>query len=120
MSDSKTTDGIEIHCLHCQSATTYPLKAPVNQCSGCSAEIKRSEAIEEYLKTLMSETFQVAREKIEGNSLLREIGDSLGTIEMLMKLESEFGISIGHEDIEELETVNEVAKYIDSRVLAAS
>lgn len=120
MSDSKTTDGIEILCLHCLSANTYPLKSEQHNCINCSAVIERTVAIEEFLKTLMSETFQYKREAIHGDSLLREIGDSLGTIEMLMKLEAEFGIAIGHEDIEDLETVQEVAKYIESRVVAAN
>ena len=119
MSDSKTTDGVEINCLQCKSAVIFDLRSSSCPCPSCGAEISRCCAIEEFLKSVMAETFQFKRDDILSSSLLREIGDSLGTIEMLMKLESEFGISIGHQDIEELETVREVARYIETRVEAA-
>jgi len=64
----------------------------------------------------MASTFGYDRDLITYDSKLRDIGDSLGTIELLMKLESEFGISISHEDIEELDSLSDVAEYVESRI----
>ncbi|HRG49138.1 MAG: acyl carrier protein [Leptospiraceae bacterium] len=39
--------------------------------------------------------------------------DSLDTVELVMALEEEFGIEISDEDAEKIQTVGDVAKYID-------
>lgn len=39
--------------------------------------------------------------------------DSLDTVELVMALEEEFGIEIPDEDAEKIQTVGDVAKYID-------
>jgi acyl carrier protein len=39
--------------------------------------------------------------------------DSLDTVELVMALEEEFGIEISDEDAEKIQTVDDVAKYID-------
>lgn len=116
MSESKATTGIETQCVECSQSMGFDLKQDALPCPGCSKTVSRQQAITEYLKTLMASTFNYNRAEIKVDSELREIGDSLSTIEMLMKVENEFGIMIGHEDIEELETVGEVAQYIDARL----
>ncbi len=42
--------------------------------------------------------------------------DSLDTVELVMALEEEFGIEIPDEDAEKIQTVGDVAKYIDDHV----
>ncbi|HMV77918.1 MAG TPA: acyl carrier protein [Leptospiraceae bacterium] len=39
--------------------------------------------------------------------------DSLDTVELVMALEEEFGIEISDEDAEKIQTVGDVAKFID-------
>lgn len=42
--------------------------------------------------------------------------DSLDVVEIMMDLETEFGIDIPDEDAEKLPTVQQVVEYIDSRI----
>jgi acyl carrier protein len=65
----------------------------------------------------MAAAFSYDRKMIKSASRLNEIGDSMGTIELLMRLEGDFGIAIDHDDIEELETVSAVAEYIHRKVV---
>ncbi len=39
--------------------------------------------------------------------------DSLDTVELVMELEDEFGISISDEDAEKIQTVGDAVKYIE-------
>ena len=41
--------------------------------------------------------------------------DSLDIVELMMKMEDEFGIEIPEEDAEGLKTVNDVVKYLESK-----
>lgn len=119
MSESDIKAAIEVQCTSCSSKFVFELAKEEIQCPHCSTMMPREAAILDFLRTVMSETFQFNRDEIHPDSQLREIGDSLGTIEVLMKLEREFNIMIEHEDIEELETVQAVAKYIDGRLAAS-
>lgn len=54
---------------------------------------------------------------ISGNSSFKEdLGvDSLDLFELVMELEEEFGIEIPSEDLENMATISDVAKYIEDR-----
>ena len=54
-------------------------------------------------------------DKIKDDSkIIEDLGaDSLDTIEMLMSLEEEFGITVPDEKAEELKTVADIANFID-------
>jgi acyl carrier protein len=41
--------------------------------------------------------------------------DSLDIVELMMKMEDEFGVEIPEEDAEGLKTVNDVVKYLESK-----
>ena len=41
--------------------------------------------------------------------------DSLDIVELMMKMEDEFGVEIPEEDAEGLKTVNDVTKYLESK-----
>jgi acyl carrier protein len=52
----------------------------------------------------------------ETSSFKEDLGvDSLDLFELVMELEEEFGIEIPSEDLENLNTIGDVAKYIESR-----
>lgn len=103
---------LNIQCDHCGKNFSYPLASESFVCPNCGESMTRIQAIESFLRTAMSATFSYDRKLIKGTSRLNEIGDSMGTIELLMRLESDFGISIDHDDIEELENVAAVSNYI--------
>ena len=68
------------------------------------------------VKELLAKQLHVDLATIEDDSnILDDLGaDSLDVVEMLMTLESEFGIIVPDEDVMELKTVRAVADYIES------
>ncbi len=75
----------------------------------------------------MSDTFQRVREvvvkelSVEESQVTMEASftgdlnaDSIGMVELVMKLEDAFGISIPDEDAEKIKTVGQVVEYIES------
>ncbi|MBR7164968.1 MAG: acyl carrier protein [Clostridia bacterium] len=70
----------------------------------------------ERVKELLSKQLKIDLETIEDDAnILDDLGaDSLDIVEMLMTLESEFGILVPDEDVMGLKTVRSVAAYIES------
>ena len=69
----------------------------------------------EKIIEVAAEELGVEAEKItEQTSFKEDLGaDSLDLFQMVMSLEEEFGIEIPTEDLESLETVGDVVKYIE-------
>lgn len=107
---------LPIICEHCLQSFDYCLGESEMNCPHCGQRVLRVEAIQSFLRSTMATTFNYDRQLIKPGSRLNEIGDSMGTIELLMRLEADFGITIGHDDIEELETVSDVCNYLDRKV----
>lgn len=72
----------------------------------------------EKVKKLVAKQLNIPIEKIDDDSrLVEDLGaDSLDSIEMLMTLEEEFGISIPDEEAEQLKTIRSIAELIESKV----
>lgn len=70
------------------------------------------------VKQLIASQLNKPVEKIDEKSrLVEDLGaDSLDVMEMLMKLEDEFGISIMDEETEQMKTVAGVVKVIESKL----
>ena len=70
----------------------------------------------EKIKDLLAKQLRLDVNTIEDDAnILDDLGaDSLEVVEMLMTLESEFGIIVPDEDVMELKTVRAVAEYIES------
>ena len=70
----------------------------------------------EQVKELLSKQLKIELSTIEDDAnILDDLGaDSLDVVEMLMTLESEFGILVPDDDVMELKTVRSVAEYIES------
>ena len=70
----------------------------------------------EKIKALVAENLGVEESKITENSSFKEdLGaDSLDLFEMVMGLEEEFEIEIPTEDLEQIVTVGDVVKYIET------
>lgn len=69
----------------------------------------------EKIIALTAEHLGIDADSISGTSSFKEdLGvDSLDLFELVMELEEEFGIEIPSEDLENLATVADVAKYIE-------
>lgn len=69
----------------------------------------------EKIITLTAEHLGISEDGISDTSSFKEdLGvDSLDLFELVMELEEEFGIEIPSEDLEQLATIGDVAKYIE-------
>ena len=69
----------------------------------------------EKIITLTAEHLGISEDGISATSSFKEdLGvDSLDKFEQVMELEEEFGIEIPSEDLEQLATIGDVAKYIE-------
>lgn len=70
----------------------------------------------EKVKELLAKQLKLDVATIEDDAnILDDLGaDSLEIVEMLMTLESEFGITVPDEDVMSLKTVRSVAAYLES------
>ena len=67
------------------------------------------------VKKLLAEQLCISVDDIADDANIADLGaDSLDVVEMLMTLEDEFGVSIPDEKVEELKTIPEIVKLIDS------
>lgn len=69
----------------------------------------------EKIKSIIVEQLGVDEAEVTQEAhFIDDLGaDSLDTVELVMALEEEFGIEISDEDAEKIQTVGDVAKYID-------
>lgn len=65
---------------------------------------------------IVAEKLGIDKKRITINSTMTELGaDSLDLVEIIMKLEENFGLEIGDEDAEHMSTMKEVVEYIQQR-----
>ena len=72
--------------------------------------------IEERVKKVIEEQLSVNQDQITREaSFIDDLGaDSLDTVELVMALEEEFGVSIPDEDAESIKTVGDAVSYIQT------
>ena len=72
----------------------------------------------EQVKELLGKQLNLDPATIDDDaSILDDLGaDSLEVVEMLMTIESEFGLVVPDDDVPELKTVRAVADYIQSHI----
>lgn len=72
----------------------------------------------EKVKAILSEQFDVEEDSITADtSIADDLGaDSLDVVDLLMSIEDEFEIEIPDEEIDNIKTVGELVKYIESNV----
>ena len=73
-------------------------------------------SIKERTKKIVSDQLGKDVDEIQSDSsFVDDLGaDSLDTVELVMALEEEFDLEIADEDAEQISTVNEAVKYINS------
>jgi acyl carrier protein len=71
-------------------------------------------SVEKKVKEIVAEQLgKDANEITAGASFIDDLGaDSLDIVELVMKMEEEFGIEIPDEEAEKIKTVNDVVEYI--------
>ncbi len=94
--------------ISCGKANTPPSTAPTT--SSDSVQSKVHKIIAELLKVDVGELR-------DSHTFRGDLGtDELDEIELIMEYEDEFNISIADEDAEQLKTIGDVVKYIESRL----
>ena len=71
----------------------------------------------EKVKAILAEQFDVEEDKITVDTDLQEdLGaDSLDVVDLVMSIEENFDIEIPDEDVENIKTVGDIVKYIESK-----
>ncbi len=71
-------------------------------------------SIEERVKEIIVEQLGVSADQVKPEAkFVEDLGaDSLDQVELVMALEEEFGAEIPEEDVDQLQTVGDVTKYI--------
>ena len=74
-------------------------------------------AIEEQVFEIVSEQLSVPREEITlASSFVDDLkADSLDVVELVMRFEDTFGVTIPDEDYEKIRTVGDAIEYINQR-----
>ena len=75
-------------------------------------------SIEEQVKGIVAEQLGVKEDEVTNDaSFVDDLGaDSLDTVELVMALEKEFGLDIPDEDAQELRSVGDAIKFIESNI----
>ena len=73
--------------------------------------------MEEKVIAFVGDAVNVEKSKITGEtSFIDDLNlDSLDIVELMMKMEDEFGIEIAEEDTEQLKTVGDLVTYLKSK-----
>ena len=77
---------------------------------------------EERVREIIVELLDVDAEKVTLDARFREDleADSLDLVELIMKIEEEFGGDISDEEAQKITTVGEAVSYIETRMKGAS
>ena len=69
----------------------------------------------EKVKSIIADQLQVEEESIKPEtSLMKDLeADSLDAVEIIMAIETEYGIEIPDEDAEKFQTIGDIAKYVE-------
>lgn len=69
----------------------------------------------EKIKQIVAENLEKNVEELDVNaSILDDLGaDSIAVMEIVMELETEFGVEVPTEDVMQLKTIQDIANYIE-------
>ena len=85
----------------------------IKECNNKELSIDKLYNISTYLKTAVK---YIDKKTITANSTFQDLGaDSLDLLEIIMRLEEQFGIEINDEDAEKMNKMQDVVAYINER-----
>jgi len=71
----------------------------------------------EKIRKLIATELAIGEEEIKETTTFKDLGiDSLEIFEIIMALEDEFHLEIPNEDVEDITSIAEINKYIQSKV----
>lgn len=72
----------------------------------------------EKVRDIIVKQLDIDKERVTRDaSFIDDLGaDSIDTVELVMAFENEFGIEIPEEDAEKLRNINDLIKYIESKL----
>lgn len=70
--------------------------------------------IEERIKSIIVDKIGVIEKELIPETVLRDLGDSLDAVELIMEFEKEFDIRIPDAKAEELITLKDMVEYIEA------
>lgn len=74
-------------------------------------------SVEVKVKEIIADQLEVAIDKLRMETTFEDIdADSLDIVELVMALEEEFDLEISDQEIENIKTVGDVVKYIESQL----
>ncbi len=74
-------------------------------------------SVESKVKDIIADQLEVAVDKLSKETTFEDIDDdSLDIVELVMALEEEFDLEISDQEIENINSVGDVVKYIESKV----
>jgi acyl carrier protein len=74
-------------------------------------------SVQDKVKKIVAEQLEVGIDILSLETTFEEIdADSLDIVELVMALEEEFDLEISDQEIENIKTVGDVVKYIESKV----
>ncbi len=74
-------------------------------------------SVEKKVKDIIADQLEVAVDKLSKETTFEDIdADSLDIVELVMALEEEFDLEISDQEIENINSVGDVVKYIESKV----
>ena len=72
---------------------------------------------ETKVKNIIADQLEVTIDKLKMETTFEDIdADSLDIVELVMALEEEFDLEISDQEIENIKTIGDVVKYIESKV----
>lgn len=132
---SRTPEGVPNHCPICNTSIWIEPSHPPGDapCPNCGTllwffqtsagmrfyESKTVAPIRGKILQTICENLGVNKEQVSPTtSFLEDVGaDSLDTVELMMELEEEFGVTIAAEDAEKIKTVGDAIDYLAKRNL---
>ena len=111
------TDAVIRPCPLCQAETAGETSRPGEDatCPSCGAGLARSTMLLARLQTLARKHPGLELEEITADSSWPLGGDSLTSVEVMLELERELGISINARDAERIMTVGQAIRYFEER-----
>jgi acyl carrier protein len=79
------------------------------------ADFDRKDTQDKIVELVVTK-LNIEKSKITSDATLQSLGaDSLDIVELIMRLEDQFGIEINDEDVEQLKTLSDLVDYVQAR-----
>jgi acyl carrier protein len=115
---SRTPEGFPSRCPLCGAATNLEFSQPSGDapCPNCGHLLWLSAELLSSFQRRFAELLGVSADRIAADAAFADLGaDSVETVELVMELEEEFGISVPDDVAERFQTVGDAIRYIQEQ-----